>query len=63
MPPDRVSPEITEAKTLLDQIKASGLGASEVFENVLSLFRGNPEHQPLDINAFVLEALALRAKA
>src|SRR4029079_12256559 len=56
---DRASPDIAEAKDLFDKIKDSGLRASEVFENFLSLFRGKREYQPVDMNALALEAIQL----
>jgi signal transduction histidine kinase len=59
---DRVSPDITEAKALFDQIKDAGFRASEVFENFLSLFRGQKERQPVDMNALALEAIQLLRK-
>jgi signal transduction histidine kinase len=57
---DQASPDIAEAKNLFDQIQHSGLRANEVFENLLSLFRGDKkEHQPVDMNALVIEAIYL----
>jgi len=56
---DRASPDIAEAKDLFDKINDSGLRASEVFENFLSLFRGKREYQPVDMNALALEAIQL----
>ena len=57
---DGPSPKISEAKHLLDQIKASGFRVNEVFENFLNLFRGGrKEYQPVDMNALALEALDL----
>jgi signal transduction histidine kinase len=57
---DRASPDIAEAKNLFDRISDAGFRANEVFESFLSLFRGGTQgHQPLDMNALVLEALQL----
>jgi C4-dicarboxylate-specific signal transduction histidine kinase len=56
-------PNITETKTILAQISASALRASEVFENFLNLFRGGKkEHQSVDMNALALEAIQLLRK-
>jgi signal transduction histidine kinase len=60
---DRASPDIAEAKNLFDRINDAGFRANEVFESFLSLFRGGTQgHQPLDMNALVLEALHLLRK-
>jgi signal transduction histidine kinase len=60
---DRASPDIAEVKNLFDQIIRAGSLANEVFENFLSLVRGGKkEHQPLDMNALVLEAIHLLRK-
>src|SRR5207302_7321456 len=60
---DRASPDIAKARDLFDQIKDAGFRAGEVFENLLSLFRGGKkEHQPVDMNALALEAIELLRK-
>jgi len=60
---DRASPDIADAKNLFDQIKDAGFRANEVFENFLSLLRGNKkEHQPVDMNSLVLEGINLLRK-
>jgi signal transduction histidine kinase len=60
---DRAQPDVERAKRLFEQLSDAAFRASEVFENFRTLFRGDrQEHQPLDINVLVLEAIQFLRK-
>ncbi len=60
---DRASPDIAEAKDIFGKIREAGFRASEVFDNFLNLFRGGrKEHQPVNVNVLVIEAIQVLRK-
>ena len=60
---DRASPDVDRASGLFEEIKGGAFRANEVFEGFLDLFReGKHEHQPVQMNALVLEAVQLLRK-
>jgi C4-dicarboxylate-specific signal transduction histidine kinase len=57
---ERVPPNMSEAKSLLDDIKHSGFCASEVLANVPRLFQdADHEQQPIDVNGLALDTLKI----
>ena len=60
---DRAPPDVDRATGLFEEIKGGAFRANEVFEGFLDLFReGKQEHQPVHMNALVLEAVQLLRK-
>jgi signal transduction histidine kinase len=60
---DRASPDVDRATGLFEQIKRDAFRANELFDGLLDLFRGGEhEHQPVDMNALVDEAVQLLGK-
>ncbi len=60
---DRTPPDVDRVTGLLEEIKGGAFRANEVFEGFLDLFRrGKHEHQPVHMNALVLEAVHLLRK-
>ncbi len=59
---NRDEPDIDEAKEAFEEIEGATFRASEVFESFRSLLRGKQEHQPMNLNTLVLEAVELTRK-
>ena len=60
---DRASPDVERATGLFEQIKRDAFRTNELFEGLLDLFKaGEHEHQPVDMNALVDEAVQLLRK-
>jgi C4-dicarboxylate-specific signal transduction histidine kinase len=51
-------PKLAEARSILDAIVSNSRRASQIFDNIASLFKGdNREQKPVDMNQIVLGAL------